>query len=110
MLLFGDYNQPSWQSCGRTGDGLREPVTFPITASHDPWDEKKMLYDQGQLPLELDEFVTYYSLGNSRTLHQNTSVQFSSVQSSSSVVSDSLRPHELWHARPPCPSQAPGVH
>ena len=32
------------------------------------------------------------------------SVQFSSV------VSDSLRPHGLQHARPPCPSPTPGVH
>ena len=32
------------------------------------------------------------------------------VQFSHSVVSDSLRPHELQHARPPCPSPAPGVH
>ena len=28
----------------------------------------------------------------------------SSVQFSHSVISDSLRPHELQHARPPCPS------
>ena len=35
---------------------------------------------------------------------------FSSVQFSHSVVSDSLRPHELQHARPPCPSPTPGVH
>ena len=35
---------------------------------------------------------------------------FSSVQFSRSVVSDSLRPHESQHARPPCPSQTPGVH
>ena len=28
----------------------------------------------------------------------------------SSVVSDSLRPHESQHARPPCPSPTPGVH
>ena len=34
----------------------------------------------------------------------------SSVQFSHSVVSDSLRPHELQHARPPCPSPTPGVH
>ena len=34
----------------------------------------------------------------------------SSVQFSRSVVSDSLRPHESWHARPPCSSPAPGVH
>ena len=36
--------------------------------------------------------------------------QFSSVQFSRSVVSDSLRPHESQHARPPCPSPTPGVH
>ena len=34
----------------------------------------------------------------------------SSVQFSCSVVSDSLRPHELQHARPPCPSPTPGVY
>ena len=34
----------------------------------------------------------------------------SSVQFSYSVVSDSLRPHESQHARPPCPSPSPGVH
>ena len=36
--------------------------------------------------------------------------QFSSVQFSRSVVSDSLQPHESQHARPPCPSPSPGVH
>ena len=35
---------------------------------------------------------------------------FSSVQFSCSVVSDSLRPHESQHTRPPCPSPTPGVH
>ena len=37
-------------------------------------------------------------------------IQSSSVQFSRSVVSNSLRPHELKHARPPCPSPTPGVH
>ena len=37
-------------------------------------------------------------------------LRFSSVQFSHSVVSDSLRPHESQHARPPCPSPTPGVH
>ena len=32
------------------------------------------------------------------------------VQFSCSIVSDSLRPHESQHARPPCPSPSPGVH
>ena len=39
-----------------------------------------------------------------------SSFQFSSVQFSHSVVSDSLRAHELQHTRPPCPSPTPGVH
>ena len=33
-----------------------------------------------------------------------------SVQFSHSAVSDSLRPHGLQHARPPCPSPTPGVY
>jgi len=35
----------------------------------------------------------------------NTSVQFTC-----SVMSDSLRPHESQHARPPCPSPTPRVY
>ena len=39
-----------------------------------------------------------------------TRTSISSVQFSCSVVSDSLRPHESQHARPPCPSPTPRVH
>ena len=35
---------------------------------------------------------------------------FSSVQFSRSVKSDSLQPHGLPHARPPCPSPTPGAY
>ena len=35
---------------------------------------------------------------------------FSSVQFSHSAVSDSLWPHELQHARPPCPSPTPRAY
>ena len=35
---------------------------------------------------------------------------FKVSQFSRSVVSDSLRPHESQHARPPCPSPTSGVH
>ena len=37
-------------------------------------------------------------------------IRICSVQFSHSVMSDSLRPHELQHARPPCPSPTPRVH
>ena len=43
------------------------------------------------------------------TRNNTCTCMFSSVQFSRSVVSDSLRPHELQHARPPCPSPTPGV-
>ena len=33
-----------------------------------------------------------------------------SVQFRCSVMSNSLRPHESQHTRPPCPSATPGVH
>ena len=47
---------------------------------------------------------------SSVTVGSMNKFQFSSVQFSRSVVSDSLRPHELQHARPPCPSPIPGVY
>jgi len=37
-------------------------------------------------------------------------MEVSSVQFSCSIVSNSLRPHELQQARPPCPSPNPVVH
>ena len=47
-----------------------------------------------------------------KQIYQNTVsvIPFSSVQFSHSVVSNSLLPHELQHARPPCPSPTPRVH
>ena len=43
---------------------------------------------------------SFYLLGCSQSVSQF----------SRSVMSDSLRPHESQHARPPCPSPTPGVH
>ena len=44
-------------------------------------------------------------VGNSKYI-----IDISSVHFSRSVVSDSLRPRESQHARPPCPSPTPRVH
>ena len=40
----------------------------------------------------------------------HSSVQFSSVQFSRSVMTDSLQPCESQHTRPPCPSPTPRVY
>ena len=50
-------------------------------------------------------------LNNIAPIVNNRTQKFvQTVQFSHSVVSESLRPHELQHARPPCPSPTPGVH
>ena len=45
---------------------------------------------------------THWAVVNAKMEH--------SAQFSRSVVSNSLRPHESQHARPPCPSPTSGVH
>ena len=57
---------------------------------------KRSIHKIQNLPVSHNSIVLYHA--------------FSSVQISSSVVSDSLQPHELQHARPPCPSPTPGIH
>ena len=47
---------------------------------------------------------------NAQTTTQLHSSQFSSVQFSRSVVSNSVQPHESQHTRPPCPSPTPRVY
>ena len=73
-------------------------------------------------PLWIEILITFYFLSGSWwwklvnifyycdyvIITHFSSVQFSSV--AQSVVSDSLRPHELQHARPPCPSPTPGFY
>ena len=63
--------------------------------------------DQGIKPASpaLQENSLLLSHGETKYIHQ-----FSSVQFSLSLVSDSLQPQESQHARPPCPSPSPGVH
>ena len=55
-------------------------------------------------------FGELFSFFNDPTDVGNLISGSTSVQFSHSVVSNALRPHELQHARPPCPSPTPGVH
>ena len=55
------------------------------------------------LPTSATCFFTLFSNYHFKVL-RNKPQMVSSVQFSRSVVSDSLRPHESQHARPPCPS------
>ena len=59
----------------------------------------------------LHHTLRIYSLSNDDS-HDDDEVayQFSSIQFSHSVLSDSLQPHTPQHARPPCPSPTPRVY
>ena len=48
--------------------------------------------------------------GAFRVLTWSPAMCFLDIHFSRSAVSDSLWPHELQHARPPCPSPTPGVY
>ena len=65
-----------------------------------------VLIKQQALPVTLS-FIEKVS-EEASTHFVSEEIQFSSV--THSVVSDSLQPHELQHARPPCPSPTPGVY
>ena len=82
--------------------GWKDPLEKKVTTWSSipvwkiPWTEEPGgLQSRGQKELDTTEWP---------------SIQFSSVQFSRSVMSDSLWPHELQHTRPPCPSPTPGVY
>ena len=54
--------------------------------------------------------LSFYNMYYSQSCINHFLLQFSSIQFSRSVVSNSLQPHELQHARPLCPSPTPRVH
>ena len=56
-----------------------------------------------------DTTVSYKIIKTFGNILIGSKVQFSSVKFSCSVISNSLRPHRLQHARLPCPSPTPGV-
>ena len=98
------------------------------TSSH-PYSRSKRWGSTASNYLTFPEILTiinikeWYNFGGKRSIKMIASwenvlpftfnakeLKTSSVQFSRSVVSNSLRPHESQHARPPCPSPTPGVH
>ena len=55
----------------------------------------------------LNESILYHRL---QITYFTMSPFLNTVQFNCSVLSDSLRPHESQHTRPPCPSPVPRVH
>ena len=80
-----------------------QPTDVPSASAHQP---KGPLFSSNQLSRVFNPSLTQQFLLRSPDFLQNL-VQFSS---SHSVMSDSLQPHGLQHARLPWPSSSPGAY
>ena len=81
-------------------------MTIIIKIQKNYIDGKKLIIFFMQLFWTLPKKLIYFQ----RMKHGILFLIFLFIQFSRSVVSDSYWPHELQHARPPCPSPTPGVH
>ena len=87
-----------WPSLPRELQGVMRPVG-PLTSPNQPVEEPEMSLEAHSS--DIRSFLPWPQLGRCHS---------ASVQFSRSVVSDSLPPHELQHARPPCSSPTPGAY
>ena len=62
------------------------------------------------LQARLQQYMNWENLKIMHSILSTIVPQFSWVHFSRSVMSDSLRPHESQHARPPCPSPTHRIH
>ena len=92
------------------GDGLPMPVSWPgeFHGLYGSWGCKESDMTE-QLSLYFFRHLSYMN-SRAQVKKQYDPIDLISDQISRSVVSNSLRPHESQHARPPCPSPTPGVH
>ena len=115
---FPGYPQLTAISSFCTGLKDTDATWTPVSLTHMHW-----VYQQVQRTLLEPKPLIFHSpppssenfLKMAQFLFQMLQSQFStccfsSVQFSRSVVSNSLQPQELQHARPPCPSPSLGVH
>ena len=90
---------------GWEGPLEKEMATYSsILAWKIPWKEEPGGLQSMELQRVRHNLSTEHALLAGQTERAMESVQFSSV------VSNSLRPHEWQHARPPCPSPTPRIH
>ena len=72
------------------------------------WNEKQQIKMYYHIKRKLSNWIIFIS---GKQIFNTTNVfQLSSVQFSRSVMSNSLQPHGLQNARPPCPSPTPRVY
>ena len=102
-MLSNQYKRHTLDSETKQVETTRIQMIYPSATER----ELKWLYwHQTKYTLKQQKLVTRDTEGHFIMLKEAVY----QVQFSCSVVSNSLQPHESQHARPPCPSPAPGVH
>ena len=104
------YSHPSpSSSCQSTGRQHSAPFSL---RHHSKWAHVNFTFSD----IPITHSLTPMGKGNStiyihsgQVMKQNNVKNLKRIQFSRSVMSDSLRPHESQHTRPPCPSPTPGV-
>ena len=119
---------PFWTFIGRTDAEDEAPILWPSDVKN--WLHGKDLnarkdWRQEEKGMTEDEMVGWHHWLNGHEVEQAPGLgdgqgslvpcspwghKDSGIQFSLSVGSDSLKPHEPQHARPPCPSPTPRVH
>ena len=89
LCIFGSSVSHNWAQLG----GSLELLLYSTPVPQIPFEDLDLSF------IILDLVTPYCTL-----------ISIPSVQFSHLVVSHSLRPHGLQHARPPCPSPTPGVY
>ena len=97
-MMNGDCYHSLISGFSGTENAANKNITYSLS---------NYLYFKGTDVLVIYGYITSYHIFN---ILKQYSFQFSSVQFSRSVVSNSLQPHEPQHARSPCPSQTPRVY
>ena len=92
----------SWETCLLVNTTEAQPD--PVTTATDSFSINTNIFT-----LLCDYTDKHTSAYICTHMHSQTKSHFI-VQFSCSVVSDCLRPHELQHTSPPCPSPTPRVH
>ena len=92
-----------WMPQPKDKDWLMDTKTRPLymLSTRDPPQNKRHIQTESE---GLEKDISH------KWRPKESRSQIRSDQISCLVMSNSLRPHESQHARPPCPSPTPGVH
>ena len=104
-------HHPAWERRDWGQDSrVNSEFFLSVSGGEDPLWQTPRCLAQGGPGIVVSRWGSLVNPRRTWNLPCPTSLWLSQAQFSCSVVSDSLQPHGLQHARPPCPLPTPGVY